>query len=213
MDLMIVNQETCLFHKGLLNSILMKDNESTNMPNESNHCDVNLSIRNDAYSVPFCLRILNCSGERIARHSSSGLLTDPGAEEAIAAIRPLRKPRRRDGGEEGMRRRLRFAGGERESRWVARQREGVTKDLMVEEKVKEVAEDTRTDDCITFNAILAFFFLSLSSFSDSFFFMSNLRFIWALLLRPLKPNLHSSIVSMRFCGLIVRNKVLMKTWL
>lgn len=139
----------------------------TNMPNESNHCDVNLSIRNDAYSVPFCLRILNCSGERIARHSSSGLLTDPGAEEAIAAIRPLRKPRRRDGGEEGTRRRLRF-GGERENRWVAREREGVTKDLMVEEKVKEVAEDTRTDDCITFNAILAFFFYLFPPFRTAF---------------------------------------------
>ena len=189
------------------------------MPNESNHCDVNLSIKIDAYSVPFCLRILNCSGERTARHSSSGLLTDPGAEEAIALIRPPRKPRRsdeKDGGEEGMRRRLRFGEGERENRWVARGREGVTKDLMAEEKVKEVAEDTRTDDCITFNAILAFFFISfLLFFQTAFFFNVESSVYLGLTFKALKPNLHSciymKIVYMRFCGFIVRNKVLMKT--
>lgn len=105
------------------------------------------------YSVPFCLRILNCSGDRIARHSSSGLLTDPGAGEAIAVIRPPWKPRprRRSGG-----RTLGFE-GEKVSRVVLRETEGLTKALMVEAKVIQVAED---DDDMTFSAIVA---LSLPS--------------------------------------------------
>lgn len=59
-----------------------------------------LKNRDSSYSVPFCLRILNCSGDRIARHSSSGLFTDPGAGEDIAVTRPPWKPRlrRRSGG-------------------------------------------------------------------------------------------------------------------
>ena len=42
--------------------------------------------------MPFCLRIRNCSGERIARHSSSDFWTDPGADEAMATT-PPRNPR------------------------------------------------------------------------------------------------------------------------
>lgn len=42
------------------------------------------------YSVPFCLRIRNCSGERTARHSSSDFWADPGAAMATT---PPRKPR------------------------------------------------------------------------------------------------------------------------
>lgn len=37
------------------------------------------------YSVPFCRRILNCSGERIARHSSSVFLTTSPWADAITA--------------------------------------------------------------------------------------------------------------------------------
>lgn len=111
-----------------------------------------------AYSVPFCLRILNCSGDRIARHSSSGLLTDPGAEEAIATIRARWKLRENDQGDEAEERlrRLRCNGEEEANRVV------LTKALMVEAKVKDVAEDTRpVDDVMTFNAIVVDF---LSSF-------------------------------------------------
>ena len=121
-----------------------------------------LKNRYSSYSVPFCLRILNCSGDRIARHSSSGLLTDPGAGEDIAVIRPPWKPRlrRRSGGnEEGEAergRRLGFA-----KRVILREREGLTKALMV------VAED---DDEMTFNAIVAL--LSLSFFGQSFLCIS-----------------------------------------
>lgn len=43
------------------------------------------------YSVPFCRRIRNCSGERIARHSSSDFWTEFG--EDMAKTRPRRKLR------------------------------------------------------------------------------------------------------------------------
>lgn len=141
-----------------------------------------------AYSVPFCLRILNCSGDRIARHSSSGLLTDPGAGEAIATIRPRWKLRENDEGEEGGEeerlRRLR-CDGEEANRVV------LAKALMVEAKVKDVAEDTRPDDVMTFNAIVvSLFILFLPSFFFrksllmDFFFVSNLQLIWAYFIRP-----------------------------
>ena len=43
------------------------------------------------YSVPFCLRIRNCSGESIACHSSSDFWNEPGA--AAMARTPPRKLR------------------------------------------------------------------------------------------------------------------------
>lgn len=131
------------------------------------HANNKTNSKDSSYSVPFCLRILNCSGDRIARHSSSGLLTDPGAGEAIAVIRPPWKPRprRRSGG-----RTLGFE-GEKVSRVVLRETEGLTKALMVEAKVIQVAED---DDDMTFSAIVALslsFFFSLSSDSVCYSFL------------------------------------------